>query len=412
MRGLRLLPLLIIFFHCSAAAKEVPITLVAVGDVNLNRTRVDVREDGVYLWGKVVPFDKQLKRIKGEINGDINFCNLETTVMDRNDIKAADKAYNFKCHPNAVRAIQDVGFNLFSFANNHAKDYGPEGIKETRKWLKKLGRKKTLHFSGAGEDIDEASEPVVFKTNGVKVAFSAVSNSTRATEKRAGVASIYKPEAALKKLKAAKADIRILSMHAGEEKNSKPVRVQRNLARTAIAKYDVDIVIGHHAHVVQGIEYYKGGLIFYGLGNFAMRGAKNMGSVKEFLYERDFGLLARLKMVWDTGKRELRFRKLEVVPVYDMHSGPHRFKKDEAAQRRVESLNRFSTSEFLGKGHGGVAFEFVDGSGVYRFPKGKAEPKADEKKVEKKKSKKKKSKKKKSKKKSKKKKKRKKSRKK
>lgn len=394
MRVFRLVSALIIFCHCSAAAKEVPITLVAVGDVNLNRTRVDVREDGVYLWGKVVPFDKQLKRIAGEINGDINFCNLETTVMDRNDIKPADKAYNFKCHPKAVQAIQDAGFNLFSFANNHAKDYGPEGIKETRKWLTKLGRKKTLHFAGAGKDIDEASEPTVFKVNGVKVAFAAVSNSTRAKAKRAGVASIYKPEAALKKLKAAKADIRILSMHAGEERNSKPVRVQRNLARSAIAKYDVDIVIGHHAHVVQGIEHYRGGLIFYGLGNFAMRGAKNMGSVKEFLYERDFGLLARLKMVWDTKKRSLRFRKLEAVPVYDMHSGPHRFKKDEAAKRRIESLNRFSTSEFLGKGHGGVAFEFVDGNGVYRFPKKKkGEPESGEKKAKKKKRKKKKKKK-------------------
>jgi len=384
LRVFRFLPLLLIFFYCSASAKEVPITLVAVGDVNLNRTRVDVREDGVYLWGKVVPFDKQLKRVKGEINGDINFCNLETTVMDHNDIKPADKAYNFKCHPNAVSAIQDVGFNLFSFANNHAKDYGPEGIKETRKWLKKLGRKRPLHFAGAGENIDEASEPVVFRVHGVKVAFAAVSNSTRAKEKRAGVASIYKPEPALKKLKAAKADIRILSMHAGEERNSKPVRVQRNLARSAISKYDVDIVIGHHSHVVQGIEHYKGGLIFYGLGNFAMRGAKNMGSVKEFLYERDFGLLARLKMVWDTGKRKLRFRKLEAVPVYDMHSGPHRFKKDEQAKRRIESLNRFSSAEFLGKGHGGVVFDFVDGNGVYRFAKKKAEPKSDKKKSKKK----------------------------
>ena len=119
-----------------------------------------------------------------------------------------------------------------------------------------------------------------------------------------------------------------------------------------------------------------------------MRGAKNMGSVKEFLYERDFGLLTRLKMVWDTRKRTLRFRKLEAVPVYDMHSGPHRFKKDDAARRRVEALNRFCTAEFLGKGHGGVKFEFVDGSGVYRFPKVKVEQKAKKKKQGKKKNKK------------------------
>jgi poly-gamma-glutamate capsule biosynthesis protein CapA/YwtB (metallophosphatase superfamily) len=355
--------------HSTANAREIPISLVAVGDVNLNRTRVDVRPDGMYLWGKVVPFDKPLKKIKKFINGDVNFCNLETTVMDRNDVKVSDKAYNFKCHPNAVRQLQKIGFNLFSIANNHVKDYGKQGYVETRKWLDKLGKEKPLHYAGAGQNIAEASQPAIFKVQGVKVAFGAVSISTRAKKNRAGVASVYTPEPALKALREAKADIRILSMHAGKEKDSKPVGQQLHVARLAIAKYDVDIVIGHHAHVVQGIERYKDGLIMYGLGNFSMRGARNMGSVKEFRNERDFGLLARIKLIWNTRKKKLKFHKMTVLPVYDMHSGVHPFAKAAQAKRRVESVNKFSGKKYLGRKSNGLHFEFKDGVGVHRFGK-------------------------------------------
>lgn len=361
-----------------AVAREIPITLVAVGDVNLNRTRVDVRSDGMYLWGKVVPFDQPLAKVAKYINGDINFCNLETTVMDRNDIKVSEKEYNFKCHPNGVRQLQKIGFNLFSIANNHVKDYGGQGYVETRKWLDKLGKEAPLHYAGAGSDIDEASRPAVFKVNRVTVAFGAVSISDRATEKRPGVASVYRPEPTLKALKKARADIRILSIHAGKEKNSKPVRQQLHVARQAISKYNVDIVIGHHAHVVQGIEEHKGGLIMYGMGNFSMRGARNMGSVKEFRNERDFGLLARVKMFWDTHKKKVRFHKITVMPVYDMHSGVHPFANEEDAHRRVQSLNMFSGSKYLGAGSGGLVFECRKGVGEYRF--GKKEKKAEKKK--------------------------------
>lgn len=352
-------------------AREKRLTLVAVGDVNLNRHRTEVRGDGMMLWGKLVPFEKPLKKIRRYINGDINFCNLETTVMDRNDIKPADKTYNFKTHPEAVKVLQEVGFNLMALANNHIRDYGSQGVSETRKWLHKLAKKKKLWFAGAGEDIDEATAPTVFKVNGIKVAFAAVGNSQAATKKRAGVASVYKPDLALKRLKEADADVRILSMHCGKEKETKPIWAQFQTARRAIKDYDVDVVIGHHAHVVQGIEYYRGGLIFYGMGNFSMRGARNMGSVKEFRFQRDFGLLAQIELVYDTHKKSVRFDKVKVLPVYDMHSGVRPFTDKESAERRVTELNGFSTDKFLGGKGTGLNFVFKDGWGECVFKEGK-----------------------------------------
>lgn len=358
---------------CLAEAKERTVTLVAVGDVNLNRHREVVKPEGIVLWGKIVPFDEAVHRVAPFINGDINFCNLETTVTDRNDISPADKTYNFRTHPNGVRALLKLGFNLMGLANNHMIDYGEEGIKETRKWLGTLAkevRKGRLWYAGAGLNEEEATEPVLFKVHGVRFAFIAVSISKVAGKNSYGVASVHNPTKALQKLKEADADVRILAMHAGDETVSKPVAVQLRVAREAIEKYDVDIVLGHHAHVPQGIEFYKDGLIFFGLGNFSMRGARNMGSA-EFRPRRDFGILARVEMVWDTEKRKLTFRKVEALPVYDMHSGVHAFASEEDAKTRVAAINELSMPSYLGKGSGGLFFEFQQGRGVAKFAEGK-----------------------------------------
>ena len=250
------------------------ITLVAVGDVGFNMSGKKVNPRGMKMWAKKpVPFKTLFKdrTIKKFINGQIRFLNLETVITNRNDIEPEAKKYNFRSHPNAIPVMQRVGkgFNLMSIANNHVRDYGKEGIAQTRKWLKHYSRKKALWFAGAGKDINQASEVRVMKVRGgVRVAFAAVSIGPVATATRAGVSPTYRPHA-LKALKKARAHIRILSMHAGTERALKPVGYQRALAHRAIKNYKVDIVIGHHPHVVQGIERYMGGIIFYSLGNIA-----------------------------------------------------------------------------------------------------------------------------------------------
>ena len=381
-RAATLLTLLSLIVAAPLEAREIDLTLVAVGDIGLNRTRVDVHPDGMDLWGKKVPFDKMTKRIDDLIDGDINFCNLETVVTDRNDLPTTEKAYNFRTHPNGVKLLQKVGFNLMSIANNHVHDYGAEGIAETRKWLKKLGEKRRLHFAGAGKDIDEAAAPAIFEVKGVRIAFAAVSIGTRATSKRSGVVSTHKPDAALTALKKAKADIRILSMHAGKERKLEPVGYQKNLARRAVKDFDVDIVIGHHPHVVQGIERYGDGLIFYSLGNFALRGARNMGSVKELKGKGDWGLMVKLGLRWNTRKERLSFRRLEALPIYDMHSGPHVFKREDDRAARIKVLN--GLSEAFAKNDPAVAFAEKKGKFLYDFA-GDAPAVAEKKKKKKKK---------------------------
>jgi hypothetical protein len=364
-RAATLLTLLSLIATPRLEAREIDLTVVAVGDIGLNRTRVDVHPDGMDLWGKKVPFDKMTKRIDELIDGDINFCNLETVVTDRNDLPTTEKAYNFRTHPNAVKLLVKTGFNLMSIANNHVHDYGAEGISETRKWLTKISEKRRLHFAGAGKDADEAAAPAIFEVKGVRIAFAAVSIGTRATSKRSGVISTHKPDAALEALKKAKADIRILSMHAGKERKLEPVAYQKNLARRAVKDFGVDLVIGHHPHVVQGIERYGDGLILYSLGNFALRGARNMGSVKELKGKGDWGLLVKLGLRWNTRKERLTFRTIEALPVYDMHSGPHVFSRDDDAAARIKVLNGLSAA--FAKKDPAVAFSETKGRFLHTF---------------------------------------------
>jgi poly-gamma-glutamate synthesis protein (capsule biosynthesis protein) len=366
MRLALLVPLLLAL-ALPLEAREVDLTIVAVGDVAMNRTLEKVHPDGILLWGKVSPFSKMTDGIQRYINKkNLNFLNLETTLTDSNDNPPEEKAYNFRSHPNSVKHLLKVGFNLFGFANNHAQDYGAKGIKETRRWLDELGAGEDFWYAGAGEDLDQASDPVVFKFKGLRIAFAAVANGRAATKHRAGVASVHSPDLTLRKLREAKADIRILSMHSGTERKSTPDAVQRNTARRAIDKYKVDLVIGHHPHVVQGVERHGRGLIIYSLGNFMCRGCRDMGSVRELRGERDFGFLARLSLRYDKKARKLTFRKLEALPVYDMHSGPHPFKKQEDADLRIEVLNRLSADLVDGK-QPPVVFEADDGKYVHRF---------------------------------------------
>ena len=360
-----------------AAARATSITLVAVGDVGMNLSRKKVYADGVKMWAKKrVPFKRLFKNktIKKFINGQVRFLNLETVITKRNDIKPESKKYNFRTHPNALRAMFGArwNFNLFSIANNHMRDYGKQGIADTRKWLtyyKKKRRKRGLWFAGAGKDITQASRATMMTVRGgVRVAFAAVSIGPVATDKRAGVAPTYRAHA-LKNLRKKRAHIRILSMHAGDERALKPVGYQRALARRAIDKYKVDIVIGHHPHVVQGIERYNGGIIFYSLGNFALRGARDMGKVKELRGKGDYGLAVKLVMNYNKRRGRLRFKILQALPVYDMHSGPHPFKKPEQACARIKVLNKLSARLPKKKNPRVVLQCNKAGEGLYYFKK-------------------------------------------
>ncbi|MFH0829324.1 MAG: CapA family protein [Candidatus Kerfeldbacteria bacterium] len=238
------------------------VTMVAVGDVMLSRnvgTAMTKRNDYNY------PFLKTRNLLK---KGDIVFCNLETAIFPGRPIKTGEMS--FRSDVQVARAMKDAGFTVVSLANNHVPNFGAKGIADTLKYLDKAG----IAHVGAGANVKQALKAATMTVNDVRFSILAYNDSDvvpasyGATEKRAGTA-LMDVTAMVNAVKAAKktSDIVIVSMHSGTEYKATPNARQQRFARAAIDAGAV-IVIGHHPHVVQSVEKYKGKWIIYSLGNF------------------------------------------------------------------------------------------------------------------------------------------------
>jgi poly-gamma-glutamate synthesis protein (capsule biosynthesis protein) len=176
-------------------------------------------------------------------------------------------------HPRFLRALTDAGIDIVTIANNHIFDFGEEGFFDTISYLDSIGVKHV----GAGRNADEAYRPVVMKVRGRRVGFLAYyggGEAPGAGTHRSGVArrELRRIVSAIAGLKQeALADYIVVNLHWGTEKAKAPDEGQRAFAR-ALVRAGADAVIGHHPHVLQGIERYHGGLIAYSLGNLIFGG--------------------------------------------------------------------------------------------------------------------------------------------
>jgi len=357
----------------ASPADEVTITLV--GDVGLNRSGQPVEADGVRRDGFQTWADTT-SRIDNEINGDLNFMNLETVVTDRNDLAADSKEqrapFNFRTHPNGVRYLASRGFNLFSLANNHSMDYGIEGLEETLKHVGKLEKEHRVVAAGVGMNSEQASRPKRVSVKDSDIAFAATGIVTNNLERhRAGPdkpgQSAYRFDddfaEVRRRLVATPADYRILSIHYGEEGHVLADTKQFADYRELAAKQDgIDLIVGHHAHVVRGVELAGKSLIFYGLGNFLHHGTADI-SGKSIC--RNWGLMARVHLKRQADGK-LALRAVEAIPVTDTHYRPRRI-TGEAGAAHIYALNYLGAN--LGPGSNGVAFTpQTDGTGLYCLP--------------------------------------------
>ena len=234
------------------------LTVAAVGDLMFARDVTTLMET----HGPGYPFERVAELLAGS---DLLIGNLEGTFTARG--RPLDKTYTFRTPPPLAAALREAGFGAVSLANNHALDFGAEGLADT---LAALDAEGVARF-GAGFGRREAERPLVLRTGGARVAllgFSAAADSVFAGWTRPGVAGARAGAvAAAVALAAADADFVIAFFHFGREYDPEPTERQRELARAA-ADADADLVIGCHAHVLQPWERRGGALILYGLGNF------------------------------------------------------------------------------------------------------------------------------------------------
>ncbi|MEM9778240.1 MAG: CapA family protein, partial [Chloroflexota bacterium] len=188
-----------------------------------------------------------------------------------------NKSYPFQAPPEAVDALKSGGFDVVSLANNHALDYGADSLLDGIALLKSAG----IEPVGAGANLAEARAPTIVEVNGVKIAFLAYVNVLPEGETQFDVAQWEataadpglawgRPEdvAADVALVKQSADHVVVLLHSGIEYLRFITPEQQTIARGAIDA-GADLVLGHHAHILQKVEEYNGGLIAYGLGNFA-----------------------------------------------------------------------------------------------------------------------------------------------
>jgi len=203
--------------------------------------------------------------------GDINFANLETPFTDAPP--AVQKKYVIVSKPARLKWLVDAGFNLFSNANNHTMDAGEQGMKDTLARLTELtSAERPLVWGGSGETPEAAKQLQAWTPQGkrTKFGFLALGNNSSRL-----VASVYADDVPARiKAAAAEVDVLIVSSHHGQEythvPNAETVRMYHSFI-DAGAK----IVLGHHPHVVQGVERYAGGVIFYSLGNLSFNSKTN-----------------------------------------------------------------------------------------------------------------------------------------
>jgi len=176
----------------------------------------------------------------------------------------------FRVRPEAVASLTFAGFDVMSVANNHMGDGGNACIEFTAGHLKSAG----IFGAGAGKDYTAAHAPAVVTRNRVRFAFLGYTYAQRNDVPGATLPVVAgrNAESLRRDIAAAwpGADVVIVSLHDGAEYSRRVAPETEAFARAAI-EAGASLVLGHHPHVPQRIEHYKGGWIFYSLGNFAFQ---------------------------------------------------------------------------------------------------------------------------------------------
>lgn len=195
--------------------------------------------------------------------------NLECVLLDNaSDYEKNDKEIHINAETKTANVLKENGFTLVSLANNHLADFKAKGVVNTLDTLDKVG----LKHVGAGRNLTEAAEYDIQEINGVKIATIAVSDiipkDFAARDLKAGILTTktLKYYQAVKDA-SEKADLVIANIHWGVEYGMTETEAQQQLARNLI-NWGVDVVIGSHPHVLQPVEKYGDGIIFYSMGNF------------------------------------------------------------------------------------------------------------------------------------------------
>lgn len=247
----------------SSSVADVPasgiVRLALLGDLMLSGEWEAVVRDGRTA--------EVFRELREAVDADLVFANLETTSAGSEGV--IDKEPRVVASTTTLREVlADLGVGLVNLSNNHAFDAYNSGFREVRELL---GQQGILHF-GAGDSAAEASRPQVVEFSGLRLGWlgyvaPATDPSHIAGPEACGV-NVLESDRVLAELERLRPQVEhcIVSLHWGVEYCNIPSPEQIAFARQLIDS-GAKLVVGHHAHAVQGVEEYRDGLIAYNLGN-------------------------------------------------------------------------------------------------------------------------------------------------
>ena len=242
-----------------------PITLAFAGDVHFEAQLRERLDDPATTLG---PIASQLSA------ADVTIVNLETSIGTSGEPEP--KRFTFQAPPVAFEALAAVGVDVVTMANNHAMDFGVEGFSDT---LAAIAGDPPLAVIGVGSNTAEAFAPAVVEVKGTTIAVFGAHSADDPTadptehwaagEDSPGVAIARDPTRLVTAVRGARdmADVVVVFMHWGIQGERCPSRSQMTTAR-ALSDAGADVVVGSHAHVVQGTGLLDDTYVAYGLGNF------------------------------------------------------------------------------------------------------------------------------------------------
>ncbi|SFI61216.1 CapA family protein [Thermoflavimicrobium dichotomicum] len=299
------------------------LTLTMVGDMMFGRYIDDIivpNKGYDYFFHYVAPYFKASDYVTGNFEHPI-------LLKDPEKYQKKDKSIHLFTREKVTEALKKANFSTVNLANNHMTDYGNEGLQETLLSFSRAG----IDAVGAGRDAKDARKISIKEVNGVRIATIGISDTIpkggAALKNRPGVGSadpkVFIPLVAKAK---SSADLVIVHCHWGVEYDSGYHPRQQAIGR-ALIDAGADIVVGHHPHVLEPIEVYKNGVIFYSLGNFIFD--QGWSRTRE-------SVLAQYKIRKDGTVR------LELHPMYIREGQPRPVTGWTSAYRREKIFNQLT----------------------------------------------------------------------
>lgn len=251
-------------------AKPVSITVSMVGDCTLG---TDVNFDQSTSFDAFYQMKNDpgyfFQKVKDIFTADdLTVANMEGTLTTSNDRQ--QKTFAFKGDPSYTEILTQGGVEATNLANNHSHDYGDQSYEDTIQYLEAAG------ITTFGYD-----RTAVMDVKGIKVGLIGI------YELKDGLGRQQQVIDTIQAVKDQGAQVIIVSFHWGTEKSNIPDDIQKTLAHLAIDQ-GADLVVGHHPHVLQGIEKYQGKNIVYSLGNFCFGGNKNPSDKDTMIFQQTF----------------------------------------------------------------------------------------------------------------------------